>query len=412
MTIQPLNLNFTPLTLQEVQEVIGQVQQVPDYTLPYALPEKITSKKELRQVMEDLPLLRKPQDTITSQTVVVCHVSDLVNAIDWYSKTYSSLPTFYIDGTLEEISVDAISLDVCIYKFSELTPDMEIQLYFKQAKAPMMGCHFGRIATYLHAKGIIRYSLARHCTEILFCRNTQEILSDEEFDIVMAFYNKLADQASKYTYLGVCKAREKAEPGYIPIAPYYQYQHPSVHAESGDCVCEGGPADGVTTMDLANVLGSEGELFAFEPKNINVERSTTYLDGMENIHLENKALWSSSTTLAVIHKPFCHVLPFKDGMNADEICQAVSIDDYFTHKRPPACIKLDVEGAEIPVLEGARKNLLAHMPKLLISMYHRNNGRDFINIPNFFLNLPCDYTFYVGHHFVWYNETVLYAIHN
>lgn len=71
-------------------------------------------------------------------------------------------------------------------------------------------------------------------------------------------------------------------------------------------------------------------------------------------------------------------------------------------------IKMDVEGAEMDALRGAKETILKNKPKLAICIYHKD--RDFIEIPDYILSLVPDYKLYVRHHSFSINETVLYAI--
>lgn len=71
-------------------------------------------------------------------------------------------------------------------------------------------------------------------------------------------------------------------------------------------------------------------------------------------------------------------------------------------------IKMDVEGAEMDALTGAKETIQRNKPKLAICIYHKD--RDFIDIPRYILSLVPDYKLYVRHHAFSTNETVLYAI--
>ena len=71
-------------------------------------------------------------------------------------------------------------------------------------------------------------------------------------------------------------------------------------------------------------------------------------------------------------------------------------------------IKMDVEGAELDALKGAKATILRNKPKLAICIYHYH--RDFVEIPKWIHSLVPEYKLYVRHHAFSVNETVLYAI--
>ena len=71
-------------------------------------------------------------------------------------------------------------------------------------------------------------------------------------------------------------------------------------------------------------------------------------------------------------------------------------------------LKLDVEGAEMKALQGAKNTILKNKPRLAVCIYHK--PEDIIEIPAYLLSLNPDYHFYIRHYKLSYNETVLYAI--
>ena len=71
-------------------------------------------------------------------------------------------------------------------------------------------------------------------------------------------------------------------------------------------------------------------------------------------------------------------------------------------------IKMDIEGAEFDALLGARRLIQRDAPKLAISVYHRVD--DFYRIPAAILSIDPTYRFWMDHHTVHGEETVLYGL--
>ena len=69
---------------------------------------------------------------------------------------------------------------------------------------------------------------------------------------------------------------------------------------------------------------------------------------------------------------------------------------------------MDVEGAELRSLEGAKKTILKNRPKLAICIYHK--PEDMITLPEFVLGLGLDYKLYIRSHSNAENEVVMYAV--
>jgi FkbM family methyltransferase len=140
--------------------------------------------------------------------------------------------------------------------------------------------------------------------------------------------------------------------------------------------------DGATVMDIgANVgaytllfatwAGSSGRIFAFEP-------SVASRSGLER-HLDLNGLSERVSVRAEAVAGTTGMVSFKDtGSNGDNrmlaeahgdsrVVPSVSVDDFCaTHGLAPDVIKIDVEGAELAVLRGARQTIAARGGRLAL----------------------------------------------
>ena len=70
-------------------------------------------------------------------------------------------------------------------------------------------------------------------------------------------------------------------------------------------------------------------------------------------------------------------------------------------------IKMDVEGAELKSLMGARNTIIKNHPSLAICAYHKHE--DLYELPKYILSIVPEYKFYLRHYCSCSYETVLYA---
>jgi FkbM family methyltransferase len=199
----------------------------------------------------------------------------------------------------------------------------------------------------------------------------------------------------------------------------YEYHHGGVHckAEPGDVVIDAGGCWGETSIYFAHEVGPTGAVVAYEfiPSNIAVFERNLALNPhlAPQVFLVRRPIWSSSGHVLhfvdwgpgsrVAADPGGQFLP--DGqtetITIDETLEALDLDRV-------NFIKMDIEGAELEALKGAEASIRRHRPKLAISLYHR--PEDFTEIPRYIDSLDLGYRFYLEHHTLYANETVLFAV--
>jgi FkbM family methyltransferase len=192
----------------------------------------------------------------------------------------------------------------------------------------------------------------------------------------------------------------------LVVEQYRSPQHPEVGVHPGDTVIDGGGCWGDTALYFADQVGAEGRVrtFEFEPNNLELLRHNLASNAAlaERIDIDERALWDQpgeeltlagngpATTFQIggdLHVPTATI----DAHDADRV-------DF---------IQLDIEGAELSALRGARATLLRDRPRLAISLYHRPD--DWTTIPRFLADLGVGYRFSLGHFTVHAEETVLFA---
>jgi FkbM family methyltransferase len=199
----------------------------------------------------------------------------------------------------------------------------------------------------------------------------------------------------------------------------YEYHQDPVHcrAEPGDIVLDCGTCWADTTLYFAHEVGPTGQVIGFEfiPSNLVIARRNLELnpDLAARIRIVEHPLWSSGGLRL-------HYLDGGPGSsvsddassrdNWDGSVDTVTIDETVARLGLPKVdfVKMDIEGAELDSLKGGEQTIRRYRPKLAISLYHRPD--DFETIPRWLAGLDLGYKFYLDHHTIYQNETVLFGV--
>jgi FkbM family methyltransferase len=205
----------------------------------------------------------------------------------------------------------------------------------------------------------------------------------------------------------------------VLVQKQYEYHRGDVHckAEAGDVVIDAGACWGETSIYFAHEVGPTGQVLSYEfiPSNLAVARRNLDMNPhlKDRVQLVEMPLWSTSgVTLGYIDRgPGSQVTDDPIHFHScDGMVQTTTIDDTIAALGLSKIdfIKMDIEGAELDSLRGAEAAIRRHRPKLAISLYHQPD--DIETIPRYLAGLDLGYRFYLDHHTIYNNETVLFAV--
>jgi FkbM family methyltransferase len=157
------------------------------------------------------------------------------------------------------------------------------------------------------------------------------------------------------------------------------------YLKPGDCFYDVGAHIGFYSLIAARIVGQAGNIIAFEPDPDNAETlrenaskndfsavsvvcaAMSDKDGVVRFHRSTQSDASRMSGMVISNN-----LP---GMPESETfsCQAVSLDSFCSSHPAPNLIKIDVEGAELQVLDGARSLLAQKKPVLIIEVHDLND---------------------------------------
>jgi FkbM family methyltransferase len=184
---------------------------------------------------------------------------------------------------------------------------------------------------------------------------------------------------------------------------------PEVGVRPGDVVIDGGGCLGDTALYFSHLAGPQGRVhvFEFEPGNVGTLRANLELNPelATRIDVVEQPLWHrSGETMR-----FDPAGPSTRLGAGTQVVETAAIDALVAAGRIDRVdfLKLDIEGAELQALEGARETITRFRPRLALSVYHRED--DLIRIPAFVEELGLGYRFALGHYTAHAEETILFA---
>ena len=228
-----------------------------------------------------------------------------------------------------------------------------------------------------------------------------------------ALCERLQDEDSALTLASVIRHRQTGSFHYLRLAAYPQYGHPVVRAAPGDTVLDVGAEDGGTSITYSDQVGASGRVYAFEPDPMNLETLRSLFVGRSNITTVPLALGEREAEVRFVSQKggLSHIA--RPGESGGIPVRVAPVDKFVEENKLPRVdlLKLDTEGYEMPILQGAVETIRRFKPKLQISVYHKQQGRDDLaDVPTLISRVQPAYRYYLGHHGSWGNETILYAI--
>lgn len=168
-----------------------------------------------------------------------------------------------------------------------------------------------------------------------------------------------------------------------------------------------GAFDGDTIMDfVGRTIGRFDQITSFEVDAVNfkaLQENVSKMQEKNRIKILNIGVWDSEcditynigesqSTVGAIGEGKGHVVPLDNVLQNDKV----------------TFIKMDIEGAELNALRGARNIIQSQKPRLAICTYH--DFKHLWEIPLYIKSLVPEYKIYLRHHTNLEYETVCYAV--
>jgi FkbM family methyltransferase len=155
----------------------------------------------------------------------------------------------------------------------------------------------------------------------------------------------------------------------------------SYQPKPGDVVWDAGAHAGATTYFLAEMVGPQGKVYAFEPDDLNFQylKRNIELRGLRHVIPVKKALAGDSGTAEFcMDGTMCaglgEYLVYSDKSRFRTVATVSLPDACAELGEVPVYVKMDIEGAEVVTIEGAQSFLKENPIHFAIESYHRIQG--------------------------------------
>ncbi len=145
------------------------------------------------------------------------------------------------------------------------------------------------------------------------------------------------------------------------------------YLQPGDVFVDIGANIGLMSIYAAKCVGNEGHVHAFEalPKTAAILQENIDINACRNITIHGFALGAENGIATIYENPQVNrggaSLVVNDGSDGTQI-PVKKLDDVYPSEAPISMVKIDVEGYEPMVLEGARNTLLRCRPIVIIEV--------------------------------------------
>ncbi|MDE5984932.1 MAG: FkbM family methyltransferase [Eubacterium sp.] len=213
--------------------------------------------------------------------------------------------------------------------------------------------------------------------------------NEEKFDFV---YNHLADEESKRVYLDIINFKISGKIDYLfnTFCDKSSIYYDVLKLTANETIVDLGAYDGDTIREFTNFTnGSYNHIYALEPDAKNYKKLLRNTEDMKNITSYNMGAWNKKDTLIFEKNAGRNSKLSSKGVPVDVTDIDSLINDDIT------MIKMDIEGAELHALDGAKNIIQKYSPKLYVCAYHRNE--DLFALPMKILCINNNYQIYFRH---------------
>ena len=350
------------------------------------------------------------------------YLKQALDLLDSYCITYDGI----VKGPVDNVEESCVNYDCMDYEHVICKKDLVVVIAFlwsRNAEYLRQVCEFENVrAVYILEGAEYSFSLVHlperhlfkhpklHFVDSYFKGVLKRQLTYDYFaahkDDFEQTYQWLSDDLSRETM--VCYLDGHINVKTFPMEPVRDaslqyYASGIVNLSEHEVYVDCGEWDGdMVNRFLEQVNYKYKKIYVFEPDTQMIPKLKNNIDSSVDFVLIDKGAYNVNGNMAFDNDGCGMIKDTADG----QTIKVTKIDDEISEKI--SFLKMDIEGAEIPALEGARKLLIRSLPKMAVCVYHKRD--DLITIPNVIKSLSRDYQLYLRAYHDYVQEVVLYAI--
>jgi FkbM family methyltransferase len=277
--------------------------------------------------------------------------------------------------------------------------------YYRDTRAQLEG----KGCTHVESTASLRWKFADQLLPD-FCQDLPHKLYEQAADVRKAAF-LWADDFSRREYLNHVRWRALGDQNALgPPVKEKQYFLDSLYRiDDHEVFVDCGAYIGDTAEQLVHIHPSFRKIISIEADPQNFDRLTKWIGTLDasvasRIRALNIAVGAKRGKLRFQASGGDGARLASDG---NVVVECIPIDELMA-EAAPTFIKMDIEGAELDALEGARRSIQTHRPILSVCVYHKQD--DLWRIPLFIDALVEDYHLFLRPHEVDGKELVCYAV--
>ena len=290
----------------------------------------------------------------------------------WGQKLYEKYDIFSVEKLSETCESDVILITSTYY--AEISKQLD-KLGFK-----------GSVYSFLHLQKKV-------------VTDAEHVILQEKLPVLKEI---CADERSKEILASIAYKRIHGINDWSDICEENQYFIADImKVDEEEVFVDGGAYNGETVREFIKFTNDKyKKIYSFEMDSTNFKRIKQE-DFDERVVFYNYGLWDTYRKLSFIENERGSEV----AENGSAVAECIDMDSLIKEK--VTFIKMDIEGAELKALEGAKNIIMKDKPKLAICLYHKLE--DLWEIPMYVRELVPEYKIFIRHHGKNDEETVMYA---